>query len=256
MSKSDQNICGNCQPKTNRAPILISLMSLFLLTGGCSRNVQDDKETKSAQKDAAIPEAHTGLPAKVSATEGIKLFTEPGVSKSEIKTLPMNTVVWVLEEINVPGKGHWYRLKTRSGMDGWAQGQINLCSVQESEHLISLDRKAFEKKLSGMILDAAVKQISQEKPHSPSYLVSKVITSPLASDGGNSYSVNVSCMMVGKFLGKTRSRLDVKVDLFLDIDEDLLISSNSRIKNVAIVSEQEGAEPIPVAEKISLLKNI
>jgi hypothetical protein len=61
--------------------------------------------------------------------------------------------------------------------------------------------------------------------------------------------------MVERFPGNNRSRLDLKVDLFLEIDKDSLASSDARIKSVAIVNDQE-AEQMPVGEDVSLLKSL
>jgi hypothetical protein len=238
--------------KMPQMAIWVFFISL-VITGGCSSGNQENHETKSGQKDMAVSKAQPGLSAEVSAPEGIKLFAEPRISNNEIETLPINTVLWVLEEVQDSGQGHWYRLKTRSGLEGWSQGPINLCSVQKTQQLISSDRETFEKKLRDLILDAAAKQISQENPHSPMYIVSKEITSPLTPEGGNSYSVTVSCSMAGRFQGRNRSRLDVKVDLFVDLNKDLLSASAARVKNVAIIGNQ-GSEEAPAEAKISLLK--
>ena len=248
MSKSSQSFRGTCSIPT------LFLISLSLFLSACSQGKQDGQQTRAGITEKAS-KTSTNIPAKVSAPDGIDLFTEASTSSSQIKSLPVDTTVWVLDEINDPAKGHWYRLKTKSGTEGWSQGEINRSSPEEVEHEISADKQAFEDKLKRLILDAVVQEINEKKPNPLSSLVSKKITSPLTPSGDNSYSVDVSCLMVERFPGNNRSRLDLKVDLFLEIDKDSLASSDARIKNVAIVNEQE-AEQMPVGEDVSLLKSL
>jgi hypothetical protein len=237
------------------------MMPLPVLLGSCSQRIQDDRGTKAVSK-AESPEKQKARvfakrPARVSAVDGIKLFTEPNSSSVEIKILPGGAIVWVLDEAGEAAAGHWYRLKTRSGRDGWSQGPVQFCSVQASEHEIAMDREALEDRLRDMILDAAAKELKVRNPHPLSSLVSKTITSPLTpgNDASNSYSVNVACLMKGSILGRNKSRLDLKVDLFLEIDRDLLASSDARIKAVAIIDDK-ATEQMPIVEQITLLKFI
>lgn len=240
--------------RTNRRILMCSMLSLLFLAAcfQTKENKQGTKAEPSEKKAIAL----THKPAKVSAPDGIKLLTERNRSSVEIKKLPMNTVVWVLDESK--GKaGHWYRLRTRSGADGWSQGSVKFCSVQESQHLIALDNEALEDRLREMVLLAAEKELQARNPHPFSSLLAKTITSPLTPDnaGSNSYSVAVACFMKGDFLGTNKYQLDVKVDLFLELDKDRLDSSEIRVKAAAIISDK-ATEQMPLGEKILLLKSI
>jgi hypothetical protein len=61
--------------------------------------------------------------------------------------------------------------------------------------------------------------------------------------------------MVGKLLQRNKFQLDLEVDLFLAIDEDLLASSEAWIRDVAIINDQ-ATEQMPLDEQVSLLKLI
>lgn len=243
--------------KWTKPLILAYVVALPLLTGACSQAKQDDHGATAARNPGSSgtkkAKALTNRPAKISVADGAKLYTEPNTKSVEIRMLQENTVVWVLDEAT--SGQHWYRLKTRSGTDGWSQGPVQFCSVQEAQHLIATDREALEDRLRELILEAAAKEVNTKNPHPLSDLVSKTITSPLTpdSEASNSYSVNVSCLMVGSFMKRSKFRLDLKVDLFLEVDKDLLASSDARIKGAAIVIDQ-ATDQMPVGESIALLK--
>lgn len=231
----------------------LALMALglsFLLLCACSQSSNDESSKQSKSK------VFTNRPAKISAADETRLFTEPNTASVEVKTLKQGTIVWVLDETK-KSTGHWYRLKTRSGADGWTQGSVEFCSVQEAQLAISRDREAFEDRLREMILDAAVNEVQAKNLHPLSNLISKTITTPLVRDSEDSdtYSVNVAALMVGKILQRTKHRLDLKVDLVVDFDKDMLDKSTARIKNVAITGDQT-TDQMPVVEQLSLLKFI
>lgn len=242
--------------------LVFVIVLLFFLSAACSPGKQNAQQTvasaKTSKAKSSADRAARALstrPSKVSGSEGIKLFTQPNMSSVEIKILREGTVVWVLDETNKPSTGRWYQLRTRSGVDGWSRGPLAFCSFQEAQSAISKDREAFEDRLRQMILDEAVEEVKAKNLHPMSNLVSKTITSPITpeNEAANSYSVNVAVLMEGSILHRTKHVLELKVDLFLELDKDLLSTSAVRVKNVAIIQDKR-TEEMPMEEKLGLLK--
>ncbi len=183
--------------------------------------------------------------AQVSNPVGVELYYVSGLTGNTLKALPAGTLLKVVKatddkkSLKGYGKSKAYKVKTRSGVEGWVFGKfISLLSDDEYNRLEQSEIEAGNIHITKMLLDTVSRFIESGKFHPNSEITKTRIDSINYPYRSNICEIDMSVYMTGSFLGIDKFRVGVKT--FVEIsDIDLLSPDKLRIGGLARVDDEK-----------------
>lgn len=181
---------------------------------------------------------------KVIGSSGAVLRQEPAASSPRILALQPGSIVSIVgetpdqERIRGLGSAKWLKVKTRSGDVGYCFGKLlSPLPRDKAMSLIHRDYAEFEDLLRAMIEEKA-KEIATLR-HRASRVDDVRIVTPISRQSNASYDVRASALTTGNFLGITKHRIDLVLNLDLELDLNYLAKSRMRVRDVDILSDTQ-----------------
>lgn len=214
---------------------------LTLLFMGCS-DVQELEETQ---------------PAVLIGDFRAELMSEPTPKGVPVARISSGTVVWIEatadSDMRRGRNQDLCRAHTNDGSRGWVScTRLSAITSNEAESRLLDERRRFENYVRSEIVSAAKRKIIESEVHPASEIQRIWVPRPLQETSGSSLETLVQAMMVGSFLGINKHLVDVRIGVFLDLDQNKLSDSRFEIQHVEIVGD-EPTEGVTATEAANLL---
>lgn len=231
----------------------IALTTLLLCFSTPCSSMKELLKTKPPEPITEVADYETPYFAQIAGLGDVGIYSRYD-SRLLVKSIQNGAVVIVAGYAASISGVRFYKVRTRSGREGWCRkrdlGFIteDAAKIQEMRSQQELDNRLRE-----VVIGAARAEIHRRNPHPLSNLQS-IWLIPANEKLGNSTGRDLwtRAIMVGSLLGKDKFQLDIRVNLFLYIDEDDLRKSTVEVNHIDITHDVAIAK-MPLQEKLSIL---
>lgn len=183
--------------------------------------------------------------AKIVSPEGASVRYSTDFASKIAKTLPSGALVTVVRETESKvtwegyGKARLFKVRTRSGFEGWIFGSFISFVDEDSFRQSSMaELELYDIFLRQAILDTVSTWITRKNLH-PMSKIEGVKFDTVSHTGSSTIcEANVSVFMIGNLLGWDKYEVGLKVYVQL-LDIDYLSAAGLRISQLSIVTDRK-----------------